>query len=140
MSIWFKQADQLILPVVMVITGLSFITLLSLQDPLRDWFLAKSTFYYFIAGIIGIILLLLFDLKRFTTDSKFYRLFVFSKMKLASNGWPWAIIASGLLHYDNFIWYRSGRQRRKSKSLWFSAKRNCKVCYCNFSCRIFCNQ
>ncbi|HEY2726897.1 MAG TPA: cell cycle protein, partial [Parafilimonas sp.] len=97
MSIWVKQADQLILPVVMIITGLSFITLLSLQDPLRDWFLAKSTFFYFIAGIVGIILLLLFDLKRFTTDSKFYRVFVLSKMKFASNGWPWAMIATGLL-------------------------------------------
>jgi cell division protein FtsW (lipid II flippase)/cell division protein FtsI/penicillin-binding protein 2 len=97
LSIWFRQADQLILPAVMVITGLSFITLISLQDPLRDWFLARNTFYYFIAGIIGIILLLLFDLKKFTTDSKFYRLFVFTKIKTASNGWPWAIIASGLL-------------------------------------------
>ena len=97
MSIWFKHADQLILPVVMVITGLSFITLLSLQDPLRDWFLARNTFSYFVAGITGMILLLLFDLKCFTTDSKLYRLFVFSKMKLASNGWPWAIVASGLL-------------------------------------------
>ncbi|SFQ41013.1 FtsW/RodA/SpoVE family cell cycle protein [Parafilimonas terrae] len=97
MSLWFKNADQLILPAIMVITGLSFITLFSLQDPLRDWFLAKNTIGYFIAGIVGIILLLLFDLKRFTTDSKLYRLFVFSKMKLASNGWPWAVIASGLL-------------------------------------------
>jgi cell division protein FtsW (lipid II flippase) len=97
MSIWFKNADQLILPVMMIITGLSFITLLSLQDPLRDWFLAKSTFLYFVAGIAGIILLLLFDLKRFTTDSKLYRLFVFNKMKLAQNGWPWAFIATGLL-------------------------------------------
>jgi hypothetical protein len=38
MSLWFKNADQLILPAIMVITGLSFITLFSLQDPLRDWF------------------------------------------------------------------------------------------------------
>jgi len=97
MSIWFKNADQLILPVVMIITGLSFITLLSLQDPLRDWFLARNTFSYFIAGITGMILLLFFDLKRFTTDSNLYRLFVFNKMKLASNGWPWAIIATSLL-------------------------------------------
>lgn len=97
MSIWFKNADQLIMPVIMIITGLSFITLFSLQDPLRDWFLAKNTFSYFAAGIIGIILLLLFDLKHFTTDSKLYRLFIFNKMKLAANGWPWAIIASGLL-------------------------------------------
>jgi len=103
LSIWFKQADQLILPVVMVITGLSFITLFSLQDPLRDWFLAKNTFTYFVAGIVGIILLLFFDLKHFTTDSRLYRLFAFNKMKLASNGWPWAIIATGLLALTIFF-------------------------------------
>ena len=79
LSVWFKAADQLILPVVMIITGLSFITLISLQDPLRDWFLAKSTFYYFIAGIAGIILLLLFDLKKFTTDSNFIACFYLQK-------------------------------------------------------------
>ncbi|MBS1746813.1 MAG: FtsW/RodA/SpoVE family cell cycle protein [Bacteroidetes bacterium] len=103
LSIWFRQADQLILPSIMVITGLSFITLISLQDPLRDWFLAKSSFYYFIAGIVGIILLLLFDLKKFTTDSRFYRLLIFTKIKSASNGWPWAIIATGLLVMTNLF-------------------------------------
>ena len=97
LSIRFKEADQLILPVVMVLTGLSFLTLLSLQDPLRDRFLAKDTLYYFGGGIAAIILLLLFNLKLFTTDSSFYRLFIFKKMKLAANGWPWAIIATGLL-------------------------------------------
>lgn len=97
LSIWFKETDQLVLPVVMLLTGLSFITLLSLQDPLRDWFLAKSTLYYFAAGITGIILLLLFDLRRFTTDSSLYRVFIFTRMRLAANGWPWAIIAISLL-------------------------------------------
>src|SRR6185369_11123330 len=90
LSILFRNADQLILPVVMLLTGLSFITLLSLQDPLRDWFLAKSTLYYFVAGIAGIILLLLFDLRRFTSDSSLYRLFIFKRVKRAANGWPWA--------------------------------------------------
>jgi hypothetical protein len=51
MSFFFPKADQLILPVIMLLTGISFLTLLSLQDPLRDRFLAQSTFGYFIAGI-----------------------------------------------------------------------------------------
>ena len=97
LSIRFKEADQLILPVVMLLTGLSFLTLLSLQDPLRDWFLAKSTLFYFASGVAGIILLMLFDLRRFTTDSSLYRVFLFKRMKLAGTGWPWAVIATGLL-------------------------------------------
>ena len=43
LSRFFPSADPFILPVVMLLTGLSFLTLLSLQDPLRDRFLARST-------------------------------------------------------------------------------------------------
>jgi cell division protein FtsW (lipid II flippase) len=97
LSLKFPRADQFILPVIMVLTGLSILTLLSLQDPLRDRFLAKSTLYYFGAGVAGIIVMLLFDLKRFTPDAGLYRLFVFKWNRLAANGWPWAFIAMGLL-------------------------------------------
>lgn len=93
----FRAADQLLLPVLMLLTGLSLITLLSLQDPLRDRFLAQSTLYYFGGGTLCIIIMLLFDLKRFTTDSSFYRLFVFKGNRRASNGWPWIFAALGLL-------------------------------------------
>jgi len=51
------------------LTGLSLLTLFSLQDPLRDRFLARSTMWYLVSGFAGIFLLLLFDLRRFTTDS-----------------------------------------------------------------------
>jgi len=97
LSIRFKNADQFILPVLMLFTGFSLITLLSLQDPLRDRFLAKSTLIYFGAGFVAIIALLLFNLRRFTTDSMLYRLFVFKNNRLAANGWPWAVAATGLL-------------------------------------------
>src|SRR5665647_349832 len=36
LSVRFSEADQLILPLLMLLTGFSLITLLSLQDPLRD--------------------------------------------------------------------------------------------------------
>lgn len=97
LSLRFPNADQLILPVIMILTGLSFITLLSLQDPLRDRFLAKSTLIYFEGGILGIIVLMLFNLRYFTTDSALFRLFVFKRVKKAANGWPWALLAMGLL-------------------------------------------
>lgn len=90
LSLRFPAADQLILPVVMLLTGLSFITLLSLQDPLRDRFLAKSTLGYFAAGLAGLLVLLLFNFRRFTTDSGLYRLFYFRQHPTAANGWPWA--------------------------------------------------
>lgn len=97
LSFRFPQADQLILPVIMVLTGLSFITLFSLQDPLRDRFFAKSTLFYFEGGILGMIVLMLFNLRYFTTDSLLYRLFIFKHNRKAANGWPWALAATGLL-------------------------------------------
>ncbi|HEX8357287.1 MAG TPA: FtsW/RodA/SpoVE family cell cycle protein [Segetibacter sp.] len=97
LSFKFPKADQLILPVIMILTGLSFITLFSLQDPLRDRFLAKSTLTYFGAGVAGVAFLMMFNLKRFTTDSRLYRLFVFNNIRSTANGWPWAIAAMGLL-------------------------------------------
>lgn len=97
LSIRFPQADQFVLPVIMVLTGLSFLTLLSLQDPLRDRFFAKSTLTYFGFGIFGIIILMLFNLRRFNSDSGLFRLFIFKNTRSAANGWPWAIAAMGLL-------------------------------------------
>lgn len=97
LSVRFANADQLIVPVIMLLTGLSFLTLLSLQDPLRDRFLARSMLGYFGAGFAGILILMLFDLRRFTTDSGLFRFFYFKKDKRAANGWPWAVAALALL-------------------------------------------
>lgn len=96
-TIRFPAADQLLLPVIMILTGLSFITLFSLQDPLRDRFLARSTFIYFCIGFAGILVLQFVNLKKLTTDSGFFRLFIFKRGRKAANGWPWAVAATGLL-------------------------------------------
>jgi len=97
LSFRFTNADQLILPIMMVLTGLSFITLFSLQDPLRDRFFAKSTLTYFGVGMLGVVIMMLFNLKYFTTDSALYRLFVFKNVRKTSNGLPWAVLAMALL-------------------------------------------
>jgi len=103
LTIRFPKNDPLILPVVMLMTGISFLTLLSLQDPLRDRFLAQSTLWYFMGGIAGICLLLFFDLRRFTTDARLFRMFAFKENKKAANGWPWAIAAVVLLMLTIFF-------------------------------------
>jgi cell division protein FtsW (lipid II flippase) len=93
----FSTADQLILPVVMLLTGISFLTLLSLQDPLRDRFFAKDTLVYLGIGLATMILMMQFNLRRFTPDSWIYRMLVFKNSRSASNGWPWVVVAAGLL-------------------------------------------
>lgn len=97
LSYRYPQADQIILPLVMVLTGISFLTLLSLQDPLRDRFLAKDTLIYLGIGV-GIICVVLFiNLRKLTADSGLYRLLVFKNTRSAANGWPWVVVAMGIL-------------------------------------------
>ena len=64
LSVRLPQIDGLVLPVLMLLTGLSFIALFSLQDPLRDRFLAKDTLLYFGAGLFLMFVMLFFNLRR----------------------------------------------------------------------------
>ena len=93
----FPQTDQLILPLIMVLTGLSFLTLLSLQDPLRDRFFARDTLVYLFIGFGAMLVVLSINVRRFTVDSGFYRMFVFKNNRQAANGWPWIVTAMILL-------------------------------------------
>jgi cell division protein FtsW (lipid II flippase) len=93
----FSTADQIILPVLMLLTGISFLTLISLQDPLRDRFLAKDSLNYLLMGLGGMLVILMFKIRRFNTDTLIYRLLVFKNIRSAADGWPWAILAIGLL-------------------------------------------
>nr|WP_294793655.1 FtsW/RodA/SpoVE family cell cycle protein [uncultured Mucilaginibacter sp.] len=93
----FSTADQFILPVIMLLTGLSFLTLLSLQDPLRDRFLAKDSLVYLAIGLAAMLAMLTIKLRTFNIDSRMYRMLVFKNVPSAANGWPWIILAIGLL-------------------------------------------
>jgi len=97
LSFRFPQADRLVLPVVMLMTGLSFITLLSLQDPLRDRFLARDTLTFFGMGLLGILVMMMVNFRRLTVDSRFYRMFVLGRNSGRANGWQWALMALVLL-------------------------------------------
>ena len=96
LSFRFPKADQLLLPLLMLLGGFSFLTLLSLQDPLRDRFLAVDSFWFLLLGVVGLCALLFFNLRQFNADSKLYRLFFF-KERSAANGWPWIALAMILL-------------------------------------------
>ena len=93
----FPDADQLILPVLMFFGGISLLTLLSLQDPLRDRFFAKDTLFYLLAGLAGLCVLLFINIKKLNPDSGFYRMFLFKNNRKAANGWPWIVLAIVLL-------------------------------------------
>ena len=93
----FSTVDQFILPVIMLLTGLSFLTMLSLQDPLRDRFLAKDSLVYLAIGLVALLVMLAIQLRRFNTDSRLYRMLVFKNVTSAANGWPWIVSAIGLL-------------------------------------------
>jgi len=110
----FPSADQLILPLVMILTGLSFLTLLSLQDPLRDRFLAKDSLVFLAIGFGGMWLMLAFNLRRFTSDSGFYRMFIFKNNRKAANGWPWTRGGHDIACAYHPFWFRPRRERRKS--------------------------
>lgn len=96
LSFRFPKTDQLLLPLLMVLGGFSFLTLLSLQDPLRDRFLAVDSLWFLLIGVVGLCVLLFCNLRQFNADSKLYRLFFF-KERSAANGWPWIALAMILL-------------------------------------------
>ena len=97
LCIRFPETDQLIVPMIMLLTGISFLTLLGLQDPLSDRFFAKDSLVYLAIGFFSMIVILFINLRRFNPDSGFYRMFVFKKSEKAANGWPWIAGALVLL-------------------------------------------
>jgi cell division protein FtsW (lipid II flippase) len=97
LNLKFPATDQVILPLIMILTGISFLMLLSIQDPLRDRFFAKDSLIYLVLGFVAMIALLYCNIRRFNADSGIYRLFIFKNNPKAANGWPWIIVAMALL-------------------------------------------
>ncbi|ALL05443.1 cell cycle protein [Pedobacter sp. PACM 27299] len=99
LKVKYPQADQLILPIIMLMTGLSFLTLLSLQDPLRDRFLARDSLIFYGIGVLSIGIILSLNLRKFNVDSRLYRMFLVKNAFSKAKGWQWAILALCLLAF-----------------------------------------
>lgn len=97
MSVKYPKADQLIIPIVMLMTGFSFLTLLSLQDPLRDRFLARDSLVFYGLGILSVIIMLFINMRRFNVDSRVYRMLIIKNIFNKAKGWQWAFVALCLL-------------------------------------------
>ncbi|MNK02835.1 Lipid II flippase FtsW [compost metagenome] len=97
MTAKYPQADQLILPIIMLMTGISFLTLLSLQDPLRDRFLARDSLIFYGLGILSICIMLAIPMRKFNVDSRWYRMLLVKNVFSKAKGWQWAIMALCLL-------------------------------------------
>lgn len=97
LSIRFAAADQFIIPILFLLTGISILTLLSLQDPLRDRFLGTDTIGYLLMGLSGVLVILYVNLKKLHPDTTFFKLYFFRSFSSAGNGWPWVLAAIALL-------------------------------------------
>ncbi len=89
--------DPLLLPVLMLLTGISVLTLLAIQDPLRDTLHAWQTLQGIAAGLAGMVLLSQLNVGRVYANWKFDWLFTFyTRNAIRLSGWTWLVLAIGL--------------------------------------------
>lgn len=91
------QTDPLLLAILMLLTGLSVLTLLAIQDPLQDTLYAWQTLQGIAAGLAGMAVLSQLNIGRFYANWWYDWLFAFrnrSTVRLA--GWTWLVLAVGL--------------------------------------------
>jgi len=94
----------------MVLTGLSFLTLLSLQTIARPLF-GKRYPNVFGDWFCRNVAMLLFNMRRFTADFiPFIGYCSFKNNRKAANGWPWIVIAI-VYWFNNSLWLRARGQR-----------------------------
>ncbi|GAB4039351.1 hypothetical protein GCM10028774_40460 [Spirosoma jeollabukense] len=91
------QPDPLLLPILMLLTGLSVLTLLAIQDPLQDTLYAAQTVQGIALGLVGMTILSQINIGRFYATWWFDGLFAFrSRSSVRLSGWTWLLLAVGL--------------------------------------------
>ncbi|GAB3945237.1 hypothetical protein GCM10028805_13990 [Spirosoma harenae] len=89
--------DSLLLPVLMLLTGLSLLTLLAIQDPLQDILYAWQTLQGVAIGLAGMTILSQLNIGRFYADWRYDWLFTFrNRASVRLSGWTWLALAIGL--------------------------------------------
>ncbi|QMW04191.1 FtsW/RodA/SpoVE family cell cycle protein [Spirosoma foliorum] len=91
------QSDPLLLPILMLLTGISVLTLLAIQDPLQDILYAWQTLQGVAVGLIGMTILSQVNIGRFYADWRYDWLFAFrNRTSVKLSGWTWLVLAVGL--------------------------------------------
>lgn len=91
------QTDPLLLPVVMLLTGISILTLLAIQNPLQDTLYAWQTLQGVAIGLLGLTVLSQLNIGRFYASWRFDWLFTFrNRSSVRLVGWTWLVLAIGL--------------------------------------------
>ncbi|GAB4043066.1 FtsW/RodA/SpoVE family cell cycle protein [Spirosoma litoris] len=91
------QSDPLLLPILMLLTGISVLTLLAIQDPLQDILYAWQTLQGIAVGLIGMTILSQLDIGRFYADWRYDWLVTFrNRTSVKLSGWTWLVLAVGL--------------------------------------------
>lgn len=89
--------DALLLPVLMLLTGLSVLTLLAIQDPVQDTLYGEQAVQGVALGLLGMTVLSQLNLGRFYTRWWFDPLVnLRSRATFRLTGWTWLVLAVGL--------------------------------------------
>ena len=96
--------DPLLLPILMLLTGLSVLTLLAIHDPLQDTLYAWQSVQGVGMGLAGLTLLSQLNLGRFYADWRYDWLFSFwNRTSVGLSGWTWLVLAVGLAAVTLFV-------------------------------------
>jgi cell division protein FtsW (lipid II flippase)/cell division protein FtsI/penicillin-binding protein 2 len=91
------QPDPLLLPILMLLTGISVLTLLAIQDPLQDMLYAWQTVQGVALGLVGMTILSQLNIGRFYADWRYDWLVTFrNRSSVRLSGWTWLVLAVGL--------------------------------------------
>ncbi|GAB3916540.1 FtsW/RodA/SpoVE family cell cycle protein [Larkinella terrae] len=97
-------SDPLLLPILMLLTGISVLTLLAIQDPLQDTLYAWQTLQGVAAGLFGLLIISQLNIGRFYANWRFDLLFAFyNRSSVRLTGWTWLVLALGLATLTLFI-------------------------------------
>jgi cell division protein FtsW (lipid II flippase) len=91
------RPDPLLLPILMLLTGISVLTLLAIQDPLQDTFYGGQAVLGVGLGLLGLVIVSQLPIGRFYTRWWFDPLLNFRKRAtFRLTGWTWLLLAFGL--------------------------------------------
>ena len=91
------RPDPMLLPILMLLTGLSVLTLLAIQDPLQDTFYGGQAVLGVGLGLLGLTLVSQINIGRFYTRWWFDPLLNLRKRAtFRLTGWTWLVLAFGL--------------------------------------------